>query len=339
MPHPLRLAISLGDPCGIGPEVTLRALLDPRVRDLCIHPVLCGSRSVLIATAARIGVDLASLAHRLHGVPGDIPAAASGPTSAGGRVSFLSVLEAIALATRDPADPLAADAIVTAPISKEAWNLAGVDPRFAGHTELLADAFESPRTAMLFVGPRLRVILATVHIPLRDVPRLLTTGKVRACIELGDQACRELGIAAPRIGVAGLNPHAGEHGILGDEDDRIIAPAVTAARAGGIDVSGPLSGDAIFLHAVNGRFDLVVAMYHDQGLIPVKLIDRADTVNVTTGLSWQGRRVIRTSPAHGTAYDIAGRARSLDDPLAPSPSSMVAAITLAASLTRARGAH
>jgi 4-hydroxythreonine-4-phosphate dehydrogenase len=197
-----------------------------------------------------------------------------------------------------------------------------------GHTEVLARAFASPRSAMLFVGPSLRVILATTHIALHDVPRLLTTQKIVDCIDLGTRACRELGIAAPRIAVAGLNPHAGEAGLFGDEDQRIISPAVAQARRAGLNVSGPLPGDTVFFAAAKGKFDLVVAMYHDQGLIPVKLLDRELAVNVTTGLAWEGRPIVRTSPAHGTAYDIAGK--DLAD-----PGSMIAAIQLAIKMVRA----
>jgi 4-hydroxythreonine-4-phosphate dehydrogenase len=207
--------------------------------------------------------------------------------------------------------------------------MAGV--HYPGHTVMLAEFFESPKSAMLFDGPSLRVVLATVHIPLAHVPTRLSTPRIAECIDLASQACREAGIAAPRVAAAGLNPHAGEHGLFGDEDARLIAPAVAAARAAGIDAHGPIPGDVVFLHAVKGRYHAVVAMYHDQGLIPVKLLDRERTVNVTAGLAWRGRGVVRTSPAHGTAFDIAGTGTA-------DPASMHRAAELALTLMARAGA-
>jgi 4-hydroxythreonine-4-phosphate dehydrogenase len=222
------------------------------------------------------------------------------------------------------------DAMVTAPISKEAWHAAGIT-RYPGHTELLGEAFESPASAMLFVGPTLRVMLATIHVALREVPRAierLGVAGVLAKIELCERAARELGVARPRVAVAGLNPHAGEHGLFGREDQDVLAPAVLRARALGIEASGPHPGDAVFMQAADGKHDVVLAMYHDQGLIPVKLVDRRRTVNTTVGLAWQGRAVVRTSPAHGTAYDIAGKGVA-------DATSMKEALLLAARMARA----
>ncbi|MGQ0628416.1 MAG: 4-hydroxythreonine-4-phosphate dehydrogenase PdxA [Phycisphaerales bacterium] len=291
-----RIAICTGDPNGIGPEVVAKAIADRTLQaraELIVLDTFAGSGG---------GRDLGR------------------PTAAGGRASFEAVAEAIDRAKLPPADPRAVEAIVTAPISKEAWHLAG--RTYPGHTELLAESFQSPRSAMLFVGPALRVILVTVHVSLRQVSELITRERVLEAIELGAQSCRELGVPSPRVAVCGLNPHAGENGLFGPEDDREIAPAITVARAAGIDATGPYPGDAVFIKAAAGGFDLVVAMYHDQGLIPVKLIDRAKTVNVTVGLRWGGRPMVRTSPAHGTAFDIAGQ--NLAD-----ATSMVAAIDLA----------
>ena len=271
------IAICTGDPGGIGPEVVAAVIGDP-----------------VLAAAAELVVIGPTRTRAPHA-----------PSADGGRVSFEAVCEAIERAKLPPGTPGAVDAMVTAPISKQSWWLAG--KAYPGHTELLAEAFTSPRSAMLFVGPSLRVILVTIHVPLAAVPGLLTTWGVLSAIELGAQACREMGVAAPRVAVCGLNPHAGEGGLFGDEDARIIAPAIAQAQAAGINATGPHSADAIFLAAAKGDHDLVVAMYHDQGLIPVKLLDRALSVNTTVGLSWQGRRIIRTSPAHGTAFDIAGR--------------------------------
>ena len=177
---------------------------------------------------------------------------------------------------------------------------------------------------MFFESPRLRVILATIHVPLMDLRNLLTIGSVFDPIDLGHQACLDLGIAAPRIAVAGLNPHAGESGLFGDEETRVIEPAIRMARDAGIDVHGPLPGDSVFREAIEGRWDLVVAMYHDQGLIPMKLAQHRSAVNWTVGLPF-----VRTSPDHGTAYDIAGTGKA-------DSGSMEAAIRLATHLARHR---
>jgi 4-hydroxythreonine-4-phosphate dehydrogenase len=327
MPLPT-IAISAGDPLGIGPEIVVKALTDPRVAGLARYRVHAHGPT-LTHVAERLGAPLRIDGQRIelvHHAAGVDPRAAPVPTAEGGRVSFACVEGAIADVARQPGEAGFAAAMVTAPIAKESWHLAGV--RYPGHTELLAERLASPRSAMLFVGPSLRVILATIHVPLAKVPGLLTTARVLECIELAAEACVGLGIERPRIAVAGLNPHAGESRMFGDEDADVIAPAVDAARARGIVVAGPLPGDTVFLSAVKEQADAVVAMYHDQGLIPVKLMDRERSVNVTAGLRWQGRRIIRTSPAHGTAFDIAGR--DVAD-----HQSMVSAIELALRMARA----
>ncbi len=316
------IAISIGDPQGIGPEITRAALADPAVRAAARVLLFAHLSSSDSAHPQLEGEDIEFVS-----VSGDVERGGAPPTAWAGRASFACVEAAIAAAKLDAGAPGHVDAIVTAPIAKEAWHLAGVP--FPGHTELLAERFESPRSAMLFVGPRLKVILATIHVALSRVPTLLTADKIFDCIELGAKACRELGTPMPRVAVCGLNPHAGEHGMFGDEDARVIAPAIERARAAGIDATGPWPGDTIFLAAANGGYDLVVAMYHDQGLIPVKLLDQKFAVNVTVGLSWKGRRIIRTSPAHGTAFDIAGRGKA-------DPSSMISAILLAARMAGTR---
>ncbi|MBX9737742.1 MAG: 4-hydroxythreonine-4-phosphate dehydrogenase PdxA [Phycisphaerales bacterium] len=351
--RPPVLAISMGDPTGIGPEVTVKAIAMARERaelgrDFRARVFGDGPMLGLLADELgfadlfddgnldaggfnRAGVSL------VHGAA-PVRDAADGALARAGLSSSLYVqraIESVKLGIAsggagigrggvDVADRVS-DAIVTAPISKEAWNAAGVD--FPGHTELLADRFDSPKSGMLFVGPSLRVILASIHIPLRDVAEKLTSWKVQTAIELGERACREMGIARPRVAVAGINPHAGENGLFGDEDERIVKPAVERAREAGMDVRGPVPGDAVFLQALKGEHDLVVAMYHDQGLIPVKIVDRERTVNVTVGLNWEGKRVIRTSPAHGTANDIAGK--NIAD-----ATSMLEAMRLAAKLWR-----
>jgi 4-hydroxythreonine-4-phosphate dehydrogenase len=244
------------------------------------------------------------------------------PADDPGDASFRWVERAIAMSLAAPADPMHADAVVTAPISKEAWKLAG-HGEFPGHTELLAARTGTKRFGMMFVGPRLRVILATAHVPLMKVASRLTEDRILETIELGAEGCRRLGIPRPRIAVCGLNPHAGENGLLGDEDRRLIAPAIARVARNGIDATGPHPADTVFNAAVAGRYDLVVAMYHDQGLIPAKLLDRDRTVNLTAGLP-----TIRTSPDHGTAFDIAGKNRAEDG-------SMKAAIDLAIRMTTA----
>jgi 4-hydroxythreonine-4-phosphate dehydrogenase len=215
------------------------------------------------------------------------------------------------------------DALVTAPVNKESIIRAG--HRFVGQTEFLSELAGATRTAMMLLGHDegghwLRVALATIHISLKTVPENLTPARVDLAIELAAQACRDLGLPRARVAVCGLNPHAGEGGQFGDEEITIIAPTVRAAQQRGLDVVGPLSGDTVFHYALRGDFDVVVAMYHDQGLAPLKAVAFDTGVNWTLGLPF-----IRTSPDHGTAYDIAGKGIA-------NPSSMVAAIRLAKQL-------
>ena len=213
-------------------------------------------------------------------------------------------------------------ALVTAPISKQLLRDAGY--RFDGHTELLAHIARTKRFAMMLVGGPLRVALVTIHVPLAKVPRLLTAKRIIEVIELTHEVCQRFGIRRPKIGVAGLNPHAGEGGLLGDEERRIIAPAVRRIARRLPGVSGPWPADTLFHKAYHGGFDAVVAMYHDQGLAPLKMIAFDTGVNLTLGLPF-----VRTSPDHGTAFDIAGKGIA-------NPDSMIAAINLAARLARAR---
>ena len=215
----------------------------------------------------------------------------------------------------------AVQAIATAPINKEAFRLAGLP--WAGHTDLLAHLTGAKQVAMMFESDALRVVLATVHIPLNEVPGAITREGLEATIRLTADALPRFIKMAPRIAVAGLNPHAGEHGLFGNEDDRIIAPAVAASRSRGIDVAGPFPADTVFVRAVRGEFDVVIACYHDQGLIPVKLLAFGKAVNVTIGLP-----IVRTSVDHGTAFDIAGKGIA-------DPGSMIAAVRLAARLAHA----
>jgi 4-hydroxythreonine-4-phosphate dehydrogenase len=230
-----------------------------------------------------------------------------------GRAGYDAIVRAVSDARSG-----AVDAVATAPINKEAFRLAGLP--WSGHTDLLAHLTGAVHVAMLFHSDALRVVLATVHVPLADVPRALTERGLEATIVLTARELPRFGISTPRIGVAGLNPHAGEHGLFGEEEVRVIQPAIAACCARGINVSGPFSGDTIFVRAIRGEFDVVVACYHDQGLIPVKLVAFGLAVNVTLGLP-----IVRTSVDHGTAFDIAGRGVA-------DPSSMIAAVRLAARL-------
>jgi 4-hydroxythreonine-4-phosphate dehydrogenase len=191
-----------------------------------------------------------------------------------------------------------------------------------GHTELLAYLTGAPRVAMMFYAESLRVVLATVHIPLADVSRALTREVMEGTIALAAQELPRFGFPSPRLAVAGLNPHAGEHGVIGREDDDVLAPAIAAARGGGVEVRGPFPADTIFLRAMRGEFDAVIACYHDQGLIPIKLVAFGRAVNVTLGLP-----IVRTSVDHGTAFDIAGTGTA-------DPSSLIEAIKLAAQLAK-----
>jgi len=342
--RPPTIAVSMGDPLGIGPEVIVKALADPALRrsarfvvrglaepmhyaaDMAeIEPYWWRVQHDSDLVRDAMGHSVVVLDYDELTIPGAPGFGVEGPrpTRAGGHASFVWVEHAIEDCKRGAGDPLRADAICTAPISKAAWSMAGRG-KYPGHTELLATRFGARRHAMMFIGPRLRVALATAHIPLNDIRNALTIGRVFDPIDLGAEACRMLGVDRPRIAVCGLNPHAGEGGLLGDEETRLIEPAIRLAQDAGIDARGPFPADTIFHKALDGKFDLVVAMYHDQGLIPVKLLEWRDSVNLTAGLP-----VARTSPDHGTAHDIAGRNKA-------DASSMKAALELAVKMATAR---
>ena len=327
MSEPVRIAITLGDPSGIGPEITHKALAEMRTTGrLLLVSVLYGSRPLYDATAASFasGHPAATVDFvEVGGTPSDVVTGKA--TSAGGEIAVLSIRRAVedALAGR-------VAAIVTGPISKEAMNLAG--HAFSGHTELLADLAGTPGTCMMLVHRDLRVAHVTTHVALAKVPSLITPARVNRVIALTVDALARFGIAKPRIAVAALNPHAGEGGLFGTEDTEVLAPAVAAWRTKGVAVSGPLPGDTVFVRALAGEFDAVVAMFHDQGHIPVKLlgfkVDKASGrwsslsgVNITLGLPF-----VRTSVDHGTAFDIAGKNLA-------SPQSMIEAIELAVALS------
>ena len=280
-----RIGITAGDPSGIGPEIARKAMDDPRVRASC-EPLL-------------YGVDVSF-------EPGVLSAGA-------GQAAYDTIVRAV----RD-AQAGEIDAIATAPLNKEALALAGLPWR--GHTEMLASLTNTATVAMMFWSDTLRVVLQTIHIPLAAVPLSLTVESVSAIIRLTHRELPRFGVARPRLALAGLNPHAGEHGLLGREEIDVLEPAIAACVKSGIDITGPLPGDTVFVRAVRGEFDAVIACYHDQGLIPVKLVAFGQAVNVTLGLP-----IIRTSVDHGTAFDIAGKGVA-------DPDSMVQAVLLAARL-------
>ena len=266
-PH---LLITSGDPAGIGPELVHRALADPQLRELAEFTVLGQQAGAAVVPVGR-------------------------PSAAGGRAAVAAVREAAALLADGTAD-----ALVTAPVSKEALRLAGYP--WPGQTEMLADLCGASDLRVLLMGGPLRVVHVSAHRTLRQAIGAVRLASVLRTIELGDRFGRRLLGRPPRIAVAGLNPHAGEHGILGQEDERFIRPAVGQARSRGIDADGPLSADTLFPRAAAGQADLVVAMYHDQGHIPVKLLGQGEGVAVTLGLPF-----LRMSPDHGAAFDIAGQ--------------------------------
>jgi len=325
------LAITMGDPAGIGPEVVLKALLDPDVYQRA-RPLVIGDRRVFERAAPWVGathLEYDVISHPADGryEPGSVTVLDlclspldSYPvgqlTAEAGRAAVEYVFHACDLALAGNAD-----AVVTAPLNKAAMHMAGF--RYPGHTELLAERTGAKRVSMLLVGPTLRVIHVSTHVSLTEAIRRVTRQRVEEVLETANTACRTLGITYPRIAVAGLNPHASEDGLFGEEEAREIIPAIEAARARGLDVSDPQPPDTVFLRASKGEWDIVVAMYHDQGHIPMKLLAFDSGVNVSIGLP-----IIRTSVDHGTAFDIAGTGRASEE-------SMLAAITVAIQMTEA----
>jgi 4-hydroxythreonine-4-phosphate dehydrogenase len=308
------IGITMGDPNGIGPEVVVKALA---MRGAEYDAVVFGSRDVLYAASELAGafpeyklVEAFELG--MSGVaPGKVDRAA-------GEASLSYIRAAVAAAMAGEID-----AVVTAPISKESTHLAGSP--YPGHTEMLKDLTGAENAVMMFEGGKFRVVLVTIHTALSNVPGLITKERVLSTILITHESLRTLfEIDSPRIAVCGLNPHAGESGAFGNEEIVHITPAVLEARKSGIDAEGPYPADTLFYHANKGKWDAVVAMYHDQGLIPFKMLSFEKGVNMTAGLP-----IIRTSPDHGTAYDIAWKGIA-------DPSSMKAAIDVAAALARVR---
>jgi 4-hydroxythreonine-4-phosphate dehydrogenase len=324
------IGITMGDPAGIGPEIIVRALEEGDISRYC-RPLVLGDPAILSSVLPGISqkkplnivtrlehagrhpdrIDLMALSE-LKG-EGILPGK---PTLAGGKAMVGYITKAVEMALKGE---LAA--VVTGPINKALMNRAGYP--YEGHTQLISLLTKTRDTVMMLAGERLRVALVTIHCALREVPAILDRARVYRTIVITAQALqRDFGLESPRIAVAALNPHAGESNLFGSEEEEIILPAVREASEDGYPATGPLPADTLFYQAASGRFDAVVAMYHDQGLIPLKLLHFPDAVNVTLGLP-----IIRTSVDHGTAYDIAGTGRA-------DPSSLKAAIKLAAIMVK-----
>jgi 4-hydroxythreonine-4-phosphate dehydrogenase len=329
--HRPLLALTMGDITGIGPEIIIRALSEDDIYKRC-RPLIVGDLPALVRageichSSLQIHEVSKPAAGRFRSGTADIlvmsrlePVAFGRPTKASGAAMVKYILRAVDLAL---AGEVAA--VVTAPISKAAMHLGGY--QYPGHTELLAERCRTSEFAMMLAGGAFRVVLATIHCPLREVPQRLRQADLIRLLTLTHRALvSDFGISHPSLGVAALNPHAGEGGLFGDEEARIIAPALAAVQKLNIDVVGPLPADTIFVRHQRGEFDAVVVMYHDQGLIPLKLLHFGDAVNVTLGLP-----IIRTSVDHGTAYDLAGTGTA-------DPGSLKAAMHLAAHMAHLRG--
>ncbi len=323
-----RIAIALGDVTGIGPEVALKALVAELDADQTRY-LLIGEETSLRALAGRFGIRWPSGSEgrvefhkpRADSLPEKLPP--GDPEAA--RAALIWLKSGAELCLRGECD-----ALVTAPVNKEAIIRSGAKD-FVGQTELLSGLAGTDRTIMMLLGADdrdrwLRVALATTHLPIKDVSERLSREKIELAIELAARACRDLGLPRARIGVCGLNPHAGEGGQIGTEEQSIVEPAVQAARRHGLDAHGPFAADSLFHYAFRGDYDAVVAMYHDQGLAPLKMVAFERGVNWTLGLPF-----VRTSPDHGTAYNIAGKGIA-------SAGSMRAAIQLARKLAAGRSA-
>lgn len=325
-PEAPRIAITMGDPTGIGPEIIVKVLSLRGTFHFC-RPVVLGDRMIIERAISLLNAPLT--VHEMETVderhyrhdslnlvslsaipPEEARYGAPGPSCGKAMVTYIE--EAVTLIMQG-----SFDAITTAPISKKALSDSGYS--YPGHTELLAELTGTSEYVMMLAGEKLKVVPVTIHCALSDVFRLLTKEKILAAIRITDRALKDyFHMQQPRIAVAALNPHAGEGGLFGREEETIIIPAVEHARSRGVDVAGPLPADTLFYQAAGGRYDAVISMYHDQGLIPLKLLHFEDAVNVTLGLP-----IIRTSVDHGTAYDIAGTGKA-------NPASLFNALKLAA---------
>ena len=327
------LALTMGDPAGVGPEIIVKALAHSDLYERC-RPLVIGDRRILARAIGWIGANLTfdlvtdattgyyrpgsiSLLDLANADPDNIPPGRLVATAGAAAVDYVFRACDMAMA-REIA------AIVTAPLNKEAMHMAGYT--YAGHTELLTERTGAQQVSMLLTGPKLRVVHVSTHVGLEEAIRRVTTARVTEVIDLAYRSCQALGISEPRIAVAGLNPHASEGGLFGHQEVREIQPAIDAARTRGLHVSDPQPPDTVFLRAVQGAFDIVVAMYHDQGHIPMKLLAFDSGVNVSVGLP-----IIRTSVDHGTAFDIAGTGNAREE-------SMLAAIDVALQMVEAEKA-
>jgi len=325
------LGITMGDAAGVGPEIIVRALATKSVYEMC-RPIVIGDKKILeravrltqvplrcraVAKAAEGGNEFGVVdVIDLNNLPADLPFGQLNPVAGKAAYEYIETAAKLALANE-------IQAIVTAPINKEAVNQAGY--HFPGHTEMLAEFAGEENYGMFLYSEPLKVIHVSTHIALRDACDTLTAKRVEETIELANDTMKLLGVTAPRVAVAGLNPHCGESGMFGTEDDERIRPAVAAAKGKGIQVQGPIAPDTVFYRAaIKKEFDVVVVMYHDQGHIPLKLLDFHNGVNVTVGLPF-----IRTSVDHGTAFDIAGKG------IADS-GSMMAALTVGAKMAQVK---
>lgn len=311
------IGITLGDVAGVGPEVVLKAINCPKITQLC-EPLIIGDYLILKKCAKAMKLSIPSKCNildlQLFRSEKEIPSWGTVRKKSGvAAVEYIKKAVSLALEKK-------IDAIVTAPISKKAIQLAGF--KYPGHTEFIARLTHTKEYAMMFVADKLKVILVTTHIELKKVAKVITLKKVYTAIKLAKIGGELFKIKNPKIAVLGLNPHAGENGLLGSEEKKKIAPAIELAKKEKINVFGPISADIAFWQAINRNFDIVIAMYHDQGLIPIKTLAFEKTVNITIGLP-----IIRTSPAHGTAFDIAGKGIA-------NPSSMIEAIKIAVQLVK-----
>lgn len=308
-----RIAITMGDPAGIGPEIIVKAFAQEDIYSFC-RPLVIGDRTVINEVIKVIGIDFDSNSIEILNLneikdPKKLPKGE--PSEQAGKASFSYIRKAVELYKLG-----IIEAIVTAPVTKLSLRMAGLS--WFGHTDMLAELTDIQDYAMAFYSKNLKILLATIHVPLKEVPYLIKKENIIKSIFFGKKACDMLQIENPKIAVCGLNPHAGEEGIMGREEIEEIAPAVNEARAFGINVYGPYPADSLFWRAYQGEFDMVVAMYHDQALAPFKLVAFDKGVNFTVGLPF-----IRTSPGHGTGYDIAWQGKA-------QPTSLLEAIKLAA---------
>ena len=327
------IGITMGDPTGIGPEIIVKALSTREPFETC-RPVVFGDRGVLERAVNQL--DFLTTIELIEKIPeeGYLPQKIfllpfsqmevaslhfGKPDTKCGEAMVKYVEEAVKRVRRGQLD-----AITTCPINKQAINAAGYP--FSGHTELLAHLTQSSSVAMMFLGSRWKVVFVTTHIPLKDVSKWISANRVLSTIRITDGGLKEyFGITHPKIAVLGLNPHCGEDGLLGEEEETAIIPAVAEARSQGIEAEGPFPADSFFKFTGHTRFDAVISMYHDQGLIPVKMVDFDEAVNLTLGLPF-----VRTSVGHGTAYDIAGKGLA-------NPANLVKALLVASKLSKLKG--